>query len=617
YEPSRSKKRDPSDPIQLFQEYAVTAQGYTAIAKKLLSERRDDLFMMYYEQVDSFSHLFMRYAPPKLPWVDEADYEKYKDMVSNWYEYQDQLLGQLLSKIDLDKTAVLIVSDHGFKSGSRRIHTVGTIDISRAALQHEKYGIFLAAGPHIRHGVEIKDATVFDDTPTILYYLGFPVAKDMAGKPLTEIFDPAWVKAHPVRTIPTYESKKKPNEKKHKTETYSKEQAAENMAALKALGYVNEGSEKPPAPKGTSTSESATGAGGAAPESGSSPSGKEESSPEIHNNLGRLYLQKGKVDDAKKEFEKALELDPNNSDAMLNLASTYNVKGQTADAEQLIKRALQVNPNSVPALSALAELKRDEGKLDESIRLFKEALAIDNSQPSTYIGYGDVLQRAHRFKEAEKAFHDALGLNPDSFKAYYDLGVTLSNQGHLDEAIKQYRKALKINPHDPEAAKALNNLGAIALSRGDTDQAAGYFQKAVKESRINLESRFNLALIDLDRNKVDEAIKLLKEAANIDPNKEQVAVTLGMAYLRKGQNQDAYRSLLLVERLYPDNWVARLGLAALYASVHRDKEAKKELDTALQLGGKAAYAQASGYRPLVPLLKARTRHGSGKSGTKR
>ena len=66
--------RNPDNPIHLFQMYAATAQGYTAIAEELLASRPFDLFMMYFEQVDSFSHLFMKYAPPKLAWIDEGEF---------------------------------------------------------------------------------------------------------------------------------------------------------------------------------------------------------------------------------------------------------------------------------------------------------------------------------------------------------------------------------------------------------------------------------------------------------------------------------------------------------------------------------------------------------------
>ena len=87
FDPERMARRNPGNPIHLFQMYAATAQGYTAIAEELLATQPYDLFMMYFEQVDSFSHLFMKYAPPKLEWIDEAGFERYRDTVAEWYEY--------------------------------------------------------------------------------------------------------------------------------------------------------------------------------------------------------------------------------------------------------------------------------------------------------------------------------------------------------------------------------------------------------------------------------------------------------------------------------------------------------------------------------------------------
>ncbi|MEE8367027.1 MAG: alkaline phosphatase family protein, partial [Thermoanaerobaculia bacterium] len=140
FDVERQARRNPDNPIHLFQMYAATAQGYTAVAEELLSSRDDDLFMMYFEQVDSFSHLFMKYAPPQLAWIDDGEFERYRDVVTAWYKYQDELLGRVLAKIDLDETAVFLLSDHGFKSGERRIRSERTVDVRRAHLDHETHG---------------------------------------------------------------------------------------------------------------------------------------------------------------------------------------------------------------------------------------------------------------------------------------------------------------------------------------------------------------------------------------------------------------------------------------------------------------------------------------------
>ena len=113
----------------------------------------------------------------------------------------------------------------------------------------------------------------------------------------------------------------------------------------------------------------------------------------------------------------------------------------------------------------------------------------------------------------------------------------------------------------------------------------------MKASPAQLEARYNLATQYLEQDRLDDAIRLLEEAARISPNHEMVRARLGRAYMVKGRGEDAYRALFLVRRLYPENWYAPLGMAALNAANNRPDEARKLLDEALRLGGEKAGAE--------------------------
>jgi len=591
FDPARSPQHDPSNPIQLFQEYAVTAQGYTAIAEELLAKRPYDLFMVYFEQVDSFSHLFMKYAPPKLPWIDEEGFARYRDVVTEWYRYQDELLGRVLAKIDLETTAVFVLSDHGFKSGERRIRSEELVDVKKAHLDHETHGIFIAAGPHVRRGAEVTDASVLDITPTLLRYLGLPVAKDMDGKVLESVFEPEFVQAHPLRYVSTYEDGKR-GEATAPLEATDASTQSEVEGGLQALGYIGGKSDDKAGDAKADGNEA----------SDKSTAADQQSSPEIHNNLGRIHLRDGEVKKALAEFEKALELDANNAEALLNISAIHQGEGKSDLALHFVERALAVDPNSTGALAQLAEIRRDQGQLDEALRLFGEALDIDDSQPSLWMGTGDVLQRAGHFDQAVQAFQRVLELEPDSFKARYNLGVTYSNMGRVDEAVAIYEKALELAPKDFEAPAARNNLGALLLAKGDTERALEHFEAALKAAPYNVEARYNAALIYLDKGRTEEAIKLLEEAAKLEPNHEQVNLRLGLAYLRADRGQDAYKSLLLVRRLYPKDWAATLGLSVLHARAKELDKAKELLTEALNEGGDDARTAAADFPILKDLI---------------
>ena len=67
-------------------------------------------------------------------------------------------------------------------------------------------GFLIAVGEGIRPGTEMLGASVLDVTPTVLYLMGLPVARDMEGVVLTGMLDESFARSHPVTYIPSYES---------------------------------------------------------------------------------------------------------------------------------------------------------------------------------------------------------------------------------------------------------------------------------------------------------------------------------------------------------------------------------------------------------------------------
>src|SRR5262249_32441310 len=100
----------------------ATAGFYRRLAIDLQRRYRPQLLGVYFEWIDACTHLFMEDAPPRRPQVDAVDFSAFAETVDRCYEYQDEVLGDLLA-IAGERTLVLVVSDHGFKSGERRPDT--------------------------------------------------------------------------------------------------------------------------------------------------------------------------------------------------------------------------------------------------------------------------------------------------------------------------------------------------------------------------------------------------------------------------------------------------------------------------------------------------------------
>jgi predicted AlkP superfamily phosphohydrolase/phosphomutase/tetratricopeptide (TPR) repeat protein len=158
-----------------------------AVATHGLSERPDwDFAAVYFDAIDHFSHAFMAYHPPRLPWVPEWDFELYQEVVRAGYVYHDIMLG-VLRQLAGPETTVIVMSDHGFHPDHLRPRVLPNEPAGPAA-EHGPFGIFVAAGPGLRRDEAVTGGTILDITPTILSLFGLPVGRDMDGLVMTGIF---------------------------------------------------------------------------------------------------------------------------------------------------------------------------------------------------------------------------------------------------------------------------------------------------------------------------------------------------------------------------------------------------------------------------------------------
>jgi len=102
--------------------------------------------------------------------------------------------------------------------------------------EHSNPAIIIISGEHILRNKKIMSANIYDITPTILYYMGIPIAKDMDGKVLLEAIEEDYIKRNPIRYIDTYETAKDKTVQKPIRSLFDEERIKEKM---RSLGYIN------------------------------------------------------------------------------------------------------------------------------------------------------------------------------------------------------------------------------------------------------------------------------------------------------------------------------------------------------------------------------------------
>jgi hypothetical protein len=159
--------------------------------------------------IDAVGHLFLRFADPAaFGDVSEDEREKFGRVLDQYYGFVDMLVGREMARLG-PNDLLLVVSAFGMEplSPSKRVleRIAGNPQISGT---HERApdGFVLAFGPPVapRALAAAARASVVDVAPTLLYFLGLPVGRDMDGFARTDLFKPAFTSDKPVTYIPSY-----------------------------------------------------------------------------------------------------------------------------------------------------------------------------------------------------------------------------------------------------------------------------------------------------------------------------------------------------------------------------------------------------------------------------
>lgn len=218
-----------------------------------------------------------------------------------------------------------------------------------------------------------------------------------------------------------------------------------------------------------------------------------------HYDLGLIYINQGRFDEAEKELKYALKLHPRYGRAYINLGAVYFKQKRFDEAEREFQRALQLKPDYPEAYYNLGLVYFNMERVDNAIEAFQNALKIKPDYTEAIQSLGSSYINKGLFYEAEKKLKEALLIKPDFSEAEYNLGIVYFNQGRLDEALSRFQKALRIKP---DYADAHNNLGAIYLSKKMIDEALSHFQKALlinPDNKVYKENFDKALLLKKDR----------------------------------------------------------------------------------------------------------------------
>jgi predicted AlkP superfamily phosphohydrolase/phosphomutase len=158
-----------------------------------------------YQGLDTVGHHNLRYTQPReLGDVSEDERRERLQVVDRYYAFIDDEIGDAMGALE-PGDLLLVVSGFGMQSPTIAKHLLARVLGDPMSGTHERApdGFLLAFGSTVEPGRRQRGSIV-DVTPTVLYYLGLPVGRDMDGYARADLFRASFAAARPIAFVPSH-----------------------------------------------------------------------------------------------------------------------------------------------------------------------------------------------------------------------------------------------------------------------------------------------------------------------------------------------------------------------------------------------------------------------------
>ena len=282
-------------------------------------------------------------------------------------------------------------------------------------------------------------------------------------------------------------------------------------------------------------------------------------------NLGNVYLELNRLDEAKTTFASALQKEANNPAAHYGLGQVALSKRTYAEAVEHFEKALALAPEANRIHYALAMAYRGLRNSEKTkFHLAQQGTVgvrvadpmMDRLQElvqgaRVHLVRGKIALEAKRYEEAAREFRKAIAAQPDSVPAHINLGAALTQLGDLKGAAEQFEKALLI---DPNNVNAHHNLAVLLANEKKHEQAIVHLEKVLSLHPTDLGSRFFLSQQLLRVNRAEEALKLANSLyASTDSLPNGLLVLSALLKLRRCDEAAALQQKLIAKAVAERN----------------------------------------------------------------
>ena len=299
-----------------------------------------------------------------------------------------------------------------------------------------------------------------------------------------------------------------------------------------------------------------------------------------HSEIMLDYLDEGQIDEAMKEFAKALRKD--NDATLFSLAEELYSLGFLAQSKRTYEKLLEKYPEEDTLRTFLADIAISEGKSDEALNYLSEIDEDSDAYLQSLMVAADLYQTQGMFEVSENKLLTVFRLAPDEEVIQFALGELYFNTKQFSQAIGFYLELIKAGQTELSQVNLVQRLGVSYANSGQFEKAMAYLEQIHLEN-MDSDTKLQMGLTYLQLNDQQKAIDILYDLKEEDPSYTSLYPILGQALSNENRLNDAllvYQEGLSVDEVN-DTLYEQAAVVAL--KLDDEKQAEKYLNKAIDI----------------------------------
>jgi tetratricopeptide (TPR) repeat protein len=278
------------------------------------------------------------------------------------------------------------------------------------------------------------------------------------------------------------------------------------------------------------------------------------------------------------------------------LGYTYEQQKEYKKAVEAYQKAVELDKDNLDALRGLAQNLMNDGQTDAALEQYKTIVDADPQDPQTYMRIAEIYRRMGKFDLALEALKKAQSYVQDSLEVPYNMAVVYQAQGRFDDATQLLQGLIqKTDKADGNytsgernnRAVFLERLGSIYRDLGKTQLSVETFRKMIPLGEDNV-SRAYQEIVDTYREAKmwPEAMAAAQEGVEKAPADRNLKLTLASLQVDTGSPDAALAETKALLKGTPEDREVYLALGQMDIRLKRWKDAEENLTKAQQLSTK-------------------------------